>query len=139
MGREPADDRGAAAVEFALVSVLLLILLFGIIQYGYFFFQSTAAEHAAREGARLAAVGIDDCGAWRTAVSDDGGAADIQTATATWPADPLTRGQDLTVTVTWNRVSFGFPFVPFLGAGTQEEQAKTRAERIGLVQAGGCT
>ncbi|MGH3990759.1 MAG: TadE/TadG family type IV pilus assembly protein, partial [Pseudonocardiaceae bacterium] len=48
------SDSGAAAVEFALVSVLLFTLLFGTVQYGYFFFQATAAEHAAREGAREA-------------------------------------------------------------------------------------
>ena len=47
--RVPArgSDDGAAAVEFALVSVLLFTLFFGIIQYGYFFLQSSGAEHAA--------------------------------------------------------------------------------------------
>lgn len=121
-------DRGAAAVEFAFVSVLLLTLLFGIIQYGYFFLQSTAAEHAAREGARLAAVGIDSCSAWVSAVKDRGGVAEVVAAEASG-ADR--RGQDITVKVTWERQDFGLPFVPFLGGGQQEELAKTRAERVG--------
>lgn len=32
-----------------------------------------AADHAAREGARLAAVGVADCTTWRNAVEDRGG------------------------------------------------------------------
>jgi Flp pilus assembly protein TadG len=126
-------DAGAAAVEFALVSVLLLTLLFGIIQSGYFFFQSTAAEHAAREGAREAAVGIDDCDAWVDLVQSQGGSADVTGATAS--AAPA-RGTIINVTVTWRRQDFGFPFVPFLGGGDQKEVASTRAERLGTVTTG---
>ncbi len=55
------DDDGAAAVEFAIVSVLLFTLLFGIIQYGYAFFQIQSAQSVAREAARLASVGISEC------------------------------------------------------------------------------
>ena len=56
--RRASGDDGAAAVEFALVSVLLLLLLFGIIGFGLALYRQQAASHAAREGARLAAVGI---------------------------------------------------------------------------------
>ena len=55
------NDDGAAAVEFAIVSVLLFTMLFGIIQYGYAFFQIQAAQSVAREAARLASVGISEC------------------------------------------------------------------------------
>ncbi len=127
------SDSGAAAVEFALVSVLLLTLIFGIIQYGYFFFQSTAAESAAREGAREAAVGINNCATWKQVVRDRSGAAAYVNVTSS-PA--ATRGTVITVNLTWRRQNFGFPFVPFLGAGTQVEKAATRAERIGTVTAG---
>src|SRR5215467_7444086 len=65
-------DRGAAAVEFALVSVLLFTLLFGIIQYGFLFFQYQAAAATAHEGARLAALGINDCSDFGRAVQDRG-------------------------------------------------------------------
>jgi Flp pilus assembly protein TadG len=130
---ESGRDAGAAAVEFALVSVLLLTLLFGIIQYGYFFFQSTAAEHAAREGARQAAVGIDDCGAWVDLVQRQGGSADVTGATASAAAS---RGTIIDVTVTWRRQDFGFPFIPFLSGGDQTEVASTRAERLGAVTTG---
>ena len=49
-------DRGAAAVEFALVVPLLLLLVFGILDYGRFFFDSVSLRQGAREGARQAVV-----------------------------------------------------------------------------------
>ena len=53
-------DRGASAVEFALVLPLLTVLVFGIIDFGYFFGQFNEVRHAAREGARIAAVSNTD-------------------------------------------------------------------------------
>lgn len=49
-------DRGAAAVEFALVVPLLLLILFGIISYGYMLSFRQSISQAAAEGARAAAV-----------------------------------------------------------------------------------
>ncbi|MGH2699500.1 MAG: TadE/TadG family type IV pilus assembly protein [Actinomycetota bacterium] len=49
-------ERGAAAVEFALVVGLLLTLLIGIVQFGRAYSQVVVLTGAAREGARLAAV-----------------------------------------------------------------------------------
>jgi len=49
-------DEGASAVEFALVSMLLVLLLFGIIQFGWLFWQWLELTHAAREGARWASL-----------------------------------------------------------------------------------
>lgn len=57
-GEERArDDRGAAAVEFALILPVLLLLLLGIIQFGITFYQWIEMEHAAREGARWGSLG----------------------------------------------------------------------------------
>ena len=50
------DERGASAVEFALVLPLLVLFLFGIITYGYMFSVRQALTQAAAEGARAAAV-----------------------------------------------------------------------------------
>lgn len=52
-------DEGAAAVEFALVLPILVLLLFGIIQFGIVYDAQLTITHAAREGARMAAVGGD--------------------------------------------------------------------------------
>ena len=134
--RVPArgDDAGAAAVEFALVSVLLFTVFFGIIQYGYYFLQSSGAEHAAWVGARAAAVGIDDCATWQQLVKDSGGSADVQSATASAAAH---RGDPITVTVIWTPLDLGLPFIPFPGAN-QPETALARVERLGAVTTG-CT
>jgi Flp pilus assembly protein TadG len=50
------DERGTAVVEFAIASVVLFMLLFGIISYGYVLSFKQDLTQAAAEGARAAAV-----------------------------------------------------------------------------------
>lgn len=50
------SDRGAAIVEFGIVAPLLLILLFGVVEFGLLFGKKLDVSQGAREGARLAAV-----------------------------------------------------------------------------------
>ncbi len=50
-------ERGAAAVEFALVAPVLLLLLFGIIEFSKAFHNQANLSAAAREGARSMALG----------------------------------------------------------------------------------
>lgn len=51
-----SNQRGAAAVEFALILPLLVLLMLGIIIFAQAFNAYISVTHAAREGARLAAV-----------------------------------------------------------------------------------
>jgi len=51
-----SHDRGAAAVEFAIIVPLLLFLLFAIIGYGYMLSFRQGLSQAAAEAARAAAV-----------------------------------------------------------------------------------
>lgn len=44
-------------VEFAFVSILLFMLLFGVVEYGRFIMDLQLLNNAAREGARAAVVG----------------------------------------------------------------------------------
>ncbi len=50
-------DRGAAAVEFALMLPLLLLIIFGVIDFGRALNAQITITQAAREGARLDALG----------------------------------------------------------------------------------
>ncbi len=56
------NEDGAAAVEFALLLPLLVLLLFGLIQFGMAFNARIQATNAAREAARMAVVGIGNWG-----------------------------------------------------------------------------
>jgi Flp pilus assembly protein TadG len=49
-------ERGTAAVEFALLLPVLLLILFGVIEWGKVFSQVEVYNGMAREGARCAAV-----------------------------------------------------------------------------------
>ena len=49
-------DRGAAAVEFALVVPVLILLIFGSIEFGLYVQSLTLTENAAREGVRLGSL-----------------------------------------------------------------------------------
>lgn len=54
--RDVTDERGAAAVEFALVSSILFVIMFGVIQYGLYFNDSLSTRQGVREGARMGVV-----------------------------------------------------------------------------------
>jgi Flp pilus assembly protein TadG len=109
------EDRGAAAVELALLLPLLLVLIFGIIDFGRMLNAQISATEAAREAARSAALG--EAGA--TALQDrvdlvfgDPGAASpsLDSACSTPPA----AGEDAVVTVTYDFV-FVTPVAALVG------------------------
>jgi TadE-like protein len=55
-------ESGAAAVEFALVLPVLLLILFGIVDYGIYFSDSLAGQSGVREATRQAVtVDFDPC------------------------------------------------------------------------------
>jgi Flp pilus assembly protein TadG len=51
-----SPDRGQAVIELALTLPLLLLVVFGIIDFGFMFQRYEAVTNAAREGARLAVL-----------------------------------------------------------------------------------
>jgi Flp pilus assembly protein TadG len=56
-------ERGASAVEFALIASLLFMVVFGIIQFGLAFNRVQGLHAGVREGARVGALGttsVDD-------------------------------------------------------------------------------
>lgn len=70
-------DRGAAAVEFAIVLPVLLALVLGIIAYGHAFFVQSALANAARDGVRVMALQNKSEDAKAAAVSSASGVATI--------------------------------------------------------------
>lgn len=106
--RGRASERGAAAVEFALVAPLLLLLLFGIISYGYMLSFRQAISQGAAEGARAAAVAPpgSDYGAVATAAVTEALSSyqDVSCGTAAVSCqvtvDPCVAGQTAYATVT---------------------------------------
>jgi len=100
--RRIADERGAAAVEFALIAALLLTLVFGIFEFGRVYSELEVFNSAAREGARVAAVrgSADEVAEATTAAASpytlDG------TPVADKTCDDSTSGESVTVTWTQN-------------------------------------
>jgi Flp pilus assembly protein TadG len=98
-------ERGAAAVEFALVVPILLLLVLGIAEFGRAYNIQTTLSGAAREGVRTMAVLNDPAGA-RTATKaaaptldlTDG---DITVSPASCPVDSATLPVTASVVVTY--------------------------------------
>jgi Flp pilus assembly protein TadG len=59
-GKAKRADRGASLVEFAFIAPFLILLLLGVIEFGYLFGEFNDVRHGAREGARVAAVNAGD-------------------------------------------------------------------------------
>ena len=77
----PRSEKGQATTEFAVVLPILVVLLFGIIQFGIAFKDYLSLTDAVRAGARKAAVSrnlSDPVGATQTAVRN--AAADLDQA-----------------------------------------------------------
>lgn len=56
----PRRRQGHSHVEFALLLPVLLLFLYGIMEYGWLFFQRTAVQEAARQGCRAGATMAPD-------------------------------------------------------------------------------
>jgi Flp pilus assembly protein TadG len=59
-----SDDAGASAVEFAIIAPVMLMLVFGIFEFGRFFWTQNALQYAVEETARQSlrsTPAISDC------------------------------------------------------------------------------
>lgn len=55
-------DRGAALVEMALLTPFLVLLLLGMIEFGWLYSQNIDIKHGAREAARMISLNEDPAG-----------------------------------------------------------------------------
>lgn len=116
------DDQGAAAVEFALVMLPLLYLVFGIIQFGFYFWASNSGQSATAEAVRRLTVG--DCTTTtelETFLKNKMGsatttaAADLNPTVVFKKADGSNGqavGGSVTLTVTYKAIDMNLPFIP---------------------------
>ena len=116
-------DGGAAAVELALVLPVLLLLVFGIVQYGWYFFQAQETTFAVREGARVAAVGAGNAQQvceliGRKMATTDGAKVSVATA------GPNV-GDQITVTVARQATNLHFAAYPVPGITAADESGST--------------
>lgn len=92
-------EDGQSTVEFALVLPILLMLIFGMMDFGWLFYNKVMINNASREGARYAIVHCDDVG-----YDESQTVAHVKNyvpaATVTIPSDP--NAADITVTVKQN-------------------------------------
>lgn len=106
-------DKGANLVEFAILVPLLILLLFGIVDFGWGLAQQIDVRHKARETLRLAIVDepIADIEA-RACVDDIVKKADIQNLIITTGVD---QGNPISVTITANMQQLSGLLAPFFG------------------------
>lgn len=139
--RSMRGERGAVAVEFALVLMPMLVLLFGAIQYGLYFWAMQGGSDIARSAVRAAAVGdaatlaCDDFRSdIRTQVDGLTGSGTSATVTRTYidassPADGVIKeGDKVRVSVQFKSADLHFPFVPMVHDGLVTSTAEARID-----------
>jgi len=106
-----ANDRGAAMVELALILPILVLLLFGIFEFGRAYNAKITLTHATREGVRvLSLTGDADAAAERLLASSSPLDTDLIGVSST----ECVRGEPTSITAT-------YPFsydIPLFGSAT---------------------
>lgn len=148
MGLRHHPQRGASAVEFALVMLPLFYLVFGIMQYGWYFYSMQAGASAVGDATRRISVG--DCtntSELKTMLKNRLGSATTASASSLSPnvaytnADGTTVpkiGGTVTVTLTYPTLDMKFPLIPVPNNGNVTRIVTARVEDTAPSGAG-CT
>ncbi|MHA6524910.1 TadE/TadG family type IV pilus assembly protein [Tessaracoccus sp. G1721] len=109
------NQRGAAAVEFALIILPLVTLILGGAEFGYLLYLQGSAAGAAREGARVMAITKDEGLARAAAVSYSPTPAVVTFSSTCGPG-----ASSVTAIVTYSGANLTgfFPFMPDQAIGT---------------------
>lgn len=126
--------QATAAVEFAIVAPVFLLLVFGMIEYGRMVMVYQVITNASREGARVAVLDGATTASVVAQVNTYLSAASITGATVTPTPNPLTSaeyGDPVTVTVSipFSQVSW-LPSPMYLGGKTLTSATVMRRETI---------
>jgi Flp pilus assembly protein TadG len=126
-----ADDRGAAAIEFAIVGPLLFALLLGIVEMGRMFYVRESLEYATEQAARYymvtpAAAQSDVTNALQTAMAGGMGPSVVVAYSDTASCNGNTSVTCTTITATYTFVSVA----SFLNLGNPVLKATAQAVRV---------
>ncbi|WP_203335309.1 TadE/TadG family type IV pilus assembly protein [Nocardioides limicola] len=135
-----SGERGATAVEFALIVPLLLLLVFGTIQFGLYLWSVQAGTSATAHAARRMAVG--DCrteaevrNVVRARLGALAPANNNQIGVTMNLPDEI--GAQLTLRVTFPGFDLGLPFIPMPNNGQVIREYAARVESTESLN-GGC-
>ena len=118
------DDNGVVSLELVLVLPVLLLLIFGMVQFGRAYNAKVELTSAVRDGVRVLALGTGDAAA---TTKNAAPGLDPDTITVTTSTDPCTHGDEA-----WVEASYDFDLtIPFWGAETITLGAK------GVMRCGG--
>jgi Flp pilus assembly protein TadG len=137
-------DQGAELIEMAIVTPLLLLLVMGIVDFGFLFQRYVVLTNAAVEGARVATLPgytVTDAQARVQAYASDGGVPGLVTAVATpvslpgagggtWP------GVQMTVTHVYT-LQYIAPIATLVGGSTASNVTLTARATMRAQVAGG--
>jgi Flp pilus assembly protein TadG len=95
-----SSERGAVAVEFAILAPLLIMLLLGIMEFGRAYNVQVSLSNAAREGVRVMAISNDQTAA-KTAAKNAAVALNPQLTDTNFTFSPAscTSGAQMSVTI----------------------------------------
>ncbi len=136
--RQRETESGSVAVEFALVMLPVIVLLFGLIQYAFYFWAMQGGSDIARAAARLSAVGRPaTCAEFQSAISgqiDDltgtGGTATIRRVYSQQDPDEVMVGDTVEVLIRFSSPDMKFPFIPFINDGLVTARAESRVDFV---------
>lgn len=136
--RKRDSEHGAAAVEFALVMLPVIVLLFGLVQYGFYFWAMQGGSDIARSAARLSSVGRPaTCAAFRAEVTGQinefvgtGATAIIRRTYERQTPAEVTVGDTVAVVVRFKSPDMHFPFIPFINDGLVTARAESRVDFV---------
>jgi Flp pilus assembly protein TadG len=128
--RRDRRTRGQSMVEFTLILPVLMLMIFGIYQFGQTYSDYIQVTNAARTGGRKALVSRSDVNGVADAIAAAKGATwwlDTSKMNVTVsPGQPWTTGQTVTVTVTYPYTISLLGFVA--GSGTLKSATTVRVE-----------
>jgi Flp pilus assembly protein TadG len=128
--RRDRRTRGQSMVEFTLILPVLMLMIFGIYQFGQTYSDYIQVTNAARTGGRKALVSRSDVNGVSDAITAAKGATwwlDTSKMNVTVsPGQPWTTGQTVTVTVTY---PYSISLLGFVaGSGTLQSSTTVRVE-----------